>query len=713
MLVTFVILLRYLLDVFCSNRQTCQIFSVHFHRTNLGTSNSRSFASPTRQVSQAKPSSLDRFAPTKRQTFLFRSLINVDKMLFSTVFMQLLATLLFFAQEVFGKPVPGYVTLINATPYDWKLTASHSYQLEWSFPKVIPAGTVHEQYIKFKKDHHDDGAEAHYALVNSPSQASFVIKARPPKHIEIQFQDNLSSLNNPESSVINLGFVKNGAVFFVLSGDTGSYVSSNPPVAWMQATLSNIGTKSLREITVPASHNSGMNEVTLSWGGHPHNTQTQTTNTFKQLVIGVRVFDIRPTYYKRKFYTGHFSKFGSGMVGGTGRKISDIVEDINAFTNQYPGELIVLDISHQMDADNKFRDLSQGKWVKFFEEMNKIEALWVPSSADVPDDLSSIPLLTFITPGSKSAVLVRLPNGAPLPESSIIPRSPMKHDIAANIMVASATRTDHTDGMMPLGPALNGDDNENPTFTDKGAIEPTPSILTPDQRAENDDYGFSASDDNFNSSDNDNTADPTPTNLLSDVASFPVPTELLTGPAPEPMPAEVPVPMGTPSMAFFHESRLPIAGSYADTEKSQQLTIDQLAKLARERPNPQAAPHKGVWTITQKSFIHITDVSRKKTSIIGLAIAAHRALFAKLWPAMSRNTYPNMIEVDAIHNSQITALCMAINDYFASSRVPLHSARKLRKRRRNDRVEAFLHRGDSGRILRPKSFGGHNIPSGF
>ena len=538
---------------------------------------------------------------------------------FSNTLLHLYISCIFLAQAGLAKPISGFVTLINATPFDWELTSSHAYQLDWNFPSIVKAGTFYEQFIKFKKDHHDDGAEAYYTLVNSPSPVSFIVKARPPKHIEIQFQDTLSSLNNPENSVINLGFVENGAVSFVLSGNgDGPYISSNPPVAWMQSTLSSIGSKSLREISIPTSHDSGMNEVTISWGGRTHNTVTQTVNTFKQLVNGARIFDIRPLLWRGKLYTGHFSQFGSGMVGGTGRKISDIVSDINSFTAQYPGELILLDINHQMNADNKFRDFGLIVWTKLYEELNKIQALWFPSALNLPDDLSSVPLSTFIAPGSKSTVLIRLPNSAPLPEPSIRPGSLARRNVATYASYASA---DPTDGMTAQGPALQDDDNVNSTTTDDGINEPTPAVLPPNVSAGTDDDN--TGDDGSNSQDNDNIAD----SSLAGMTLFSLPTGLPSlAPKSEPMPAEVPVQIGSSSMAFFHESHLPITGSYADTDKSQCLINDQLAKLGRDRPNAQAKVHKSTWTITQR-WKHILDVENKKTSITADAVAAHRALF--------------------------------------------------------------------------------------
>lgn len=36
----------------------------------------------------------------------------------------------------------GYVTLINATPYDWNLTSLRHNEMEYDFPGLIPAGRI-------------------------------------------------------------------------------------------------------------------------------------------------------------------------------------------------------------------------------------------------------------------------------------------------------------------------------------------------------------------------------------------------------------------------------------------------------------------------------------------------------------------------------------------------------------------------------------------
>src|ERR1700712_3210328 len=88
----------------------------------------------------------------------------------------LLSTLLPFVAAGPG----GYVNLINASPYDWKLTYSHSYQMDWQPAALIPAGTNHEQYLEWWYHHGNNGdcaAEATYELVGSPGTA-FQLQAR-------------------------------------------------------------------------------------------------------------------------------------------------------------------------------------------------------------------------------------------------------------------------------------------------------------------------------------------------------------------------------------------------------------------------------------------------------------------------------------------------------------------------------------------------------
>jgi hypothetical protein len=452
-----------------------------------------------------------------------------------------------------GHPVAagpgGYVALINGSPYDWKLVYSHEYQMDWKPAPIIPAGTSKEQYFEYWHDwgnNGDCGAEATYELVGSPMPASFQLQARQSggKGIQVQFLGDLSSLNNPQNSLINLGYVHDGGVAFILSGDgIQPYVSSNPPIGWMQATLSSIASKNLREIAMPDSHDAGMSEITRGYGGIAHNTQTQSGNVHEQLKNGARWFDIRPVHRQGDWYTGHFSTVPVlGTVGGMGRMIPDIIADINKFTSQNPGELIILDLSHEMDCASSWIDhLSPEQWQKLYRTLEGIHDLWAIDPNNLPQDYSCVPVSTFIQPGSKSAVLIRIPDYAPLPANTTI---------------------------LPLS-------------------------------------------------------------------------------------------------AFVQSSHFPFDGSFSDTNDAAYLATDQISKLQRFRTASQSQMQRSSWTITPKIGAML-DVLNRWNSIIGQATYAHRMLYAKLWPAMSKSTFPNLIEVDDVHSSQIAALCMAINDHFAS-----------------------------------------------
>ena len=104
------------------------------------------------------------------------------------------------------------------------------------FPQVIQAGTSWEGEVEFlRRGHKDDGAEATFALKDAPTPMSFTLLARPnPESVQVEYNEDLSSLNNPVGSKYSLGFENGGGIVFVLAGDNkkAPFVSSNPPVAW-------------------------------------------------------------------------------------------------------------------------------------------------------------------------------------------------------------------------------------------------------------------------------------------------------------------------------------------------------------------------------------------------------------------------------------------------------------------------------------------------
>ncbi|KAH7356740.1 hypothetical protein BKA65DRAFT_524083 [Rhexocercosporidium sp. MPI-PUGE-AT-0058] len=532
--------------------------------------------------------------------------MHISRLLFRTTLFLVPSTILVTAGP------GGYLELANLTPYDWKLKYTHSYHMDWQFPSTIPARTTQEQYFEWWYDHGpngDCGAEATYELVGSPAPASFTVQARQRKgrRIEIQYGDQLSSLGNPVGSLITLGYTHDGTVLFVLAGnETGSYVSSNPPVAWMQATLPTIGSKSLREIAMPAGHDAGMSQVTRAYGGIAHNTQTQSVHVYQQLIYGARWLDIRPVIRKGRWYTNHLT----GSIGAFGRTIADIIKDINRFTKENPGELIVLDLTHEMDRKNWKPRLTPAQWKMLYDLLYYgLDDFWTIDQMDLPDDLSSVPIETFVQAGSKSAVLVRVPDHAP----------------------AFKTTFQNKD--------MTGDEKPGPNENSNTATDEPLDINSPSTFPGNSTLDGSGDDDD----DDDDTPESIPDTINSNSTSTTLPS------LPSPKTSKTFTP------AFIPAHRLPTVGSYSNTDQPTYLENDQLTKLSLYRPSPQSPIHQSTWTITQH-LAHIPDFANPSTSIIGDAVAAHRKLFSAIWKGLSSKTYPNLIEVDDIHDNQIAAL---------------------------------------------------------
>lgn len=447
--------------------------------------------------------------------------------------------------------------------------------------------------------------------MGSPTGQHLTVQARQNggKRIEVQYHDTLQSLNNPENSLINLGYVHDGVVQFVLASNDGvSYVSSNPPVAWMQSTLSTIGSKTMRTLSMPASHDSGISELTYKWNGIPHNTQTQSVHVYKQLLNGARFFDIRPVLYKGKWYTGHFSPFmGKDWVGATGRTIDHIISDINRFTAEHPGELIVLDITHDASIDRWWTHLSADEWQNLYVKLSAIKDLWIPENGDnLPYDISTAPISTYIKPGSRSAVIIRIPGSAPEPGINLHKRTPPipgRNRPADGIRVEPSVYETFNHDEIPVLDTENG-------FGDSNITLAQPVVFLNTMFAADSSTAF-----------------------------------------------------GPWKQAFFSSNRLPQSGSYAETRWPTQMSSNQLEKLSRHASEGDA-PHMSYWILTQY-WTDITDFGTPRHSIIHMARKAYRALFTDLWPSMRRgNKWPNLIIMDDIHNTEVAALCMGINSYF-------------------------------------------------
>ena len=110
-------------------------------------------------------------------------------------------------------------------------------------------------------------------------------------------------------------------------------------------------------------------------------------------------------------------------------------------------------------------------------------------------------------------------------------------------------------------------------------------------------------------------------------------------------------------VGFYNNTQLSVYNSYADTADLETMVSDQLGKMAAQRQSPDSGLFLLSWTLT-------TLDPRAE------APTAHAALFQRLWPACSKQSFPNFIMLDAIgysdnlNHRNVAALSMAINHYF-------------------------------------------------
>jgi hypothetical protein len=186
------------------------------------------------------------------------------------------------------------------------------------------------------------------------------------------------------------------------------------PATWMEQSLTTIGSNNLRQICIPGSHDAGMSQFNAhTLGATTCNTQTQTSTIAGQLAAGARYFDIRVVISGGAYATGHYSQIPVlGYQGATGESISSIIDDITTFF-QTSNELVILDISHDMDTDDSYQAFCQDQWNTLLLQLQTglSQYLWAPPTV-VPQlanvDLSTYSISDFIFPNgvNKPAVVI-------------------------------------------------------------------------------------------------------------------------------------------------------------------------------------------------------------------------------------------------------------------------------------------------------------------
>jgi hypothetical protein len=205
----------------------------------------------------------------------------------------------------------------------------------WSWP-TVNANSAARVYVEFgqKGSQKDDGGEAVYNIAGTPS--NFQVKARKPDDFMLTISmDNVATKTSPQGSQIDLGFRHDAAVNWIMSTDEAGqwWSNSGETIDWMQQSMGSLANRTLKQITMPGSHDAGMDRYDPgTLGANFANTQSQYLDVGGQLNIGSRYFDLRPVLSNGKWVSGHYSEIENlGWVGGNGQPIEEMVSQINEY----------------------------------------------------------------------------------------------------------------------------------------------------------------------------------------------------------------------------------------------------------------------------------------------------------------------------------------------------------------------------------------------
>jgi hypothetical protein len=285
-----------------------------------------------------------------------------------------------------------YITIVNLTPHRFKLDHTHSYQMDVFDFDDIPQGRARQNIAHYTEktgaNPVDTNGEAYYNIDGTDKK--FVVRATT--HIP----DTC-----PRRTVVDLSGMGLGQreylvpeqetpVTLVITGsNTRGFITSltHGPGNWMHQLYDVIKDRQIRHIVMPGTHNSGMSTISghILSGGSVTNTQNQALNIYDQLRAGARWFDLRiasihqttPNEGQYGFWALHVDKERVEVViGNTGEGLSDIIEEINRFTDENSGEVIFFRLKYLLGI-RKVPSLGPIDWGQdiiddFFYQLKKV-----------------------------------------------------------------------------------------------------------------------------------------------------------------------------------------------------------------------------------------------------------------------------------------------------------------------------------------------------
>ncbi|KAF4875177.1 Mutanase [Colletotrichum siamense] len=248
-----------------------------------------------------------------------------------------------------------YITIVNMTPYRFKYLKDQSnfYQMRGDFGDIPPGHSRQcvMEYAVSGTSRVDDKGEAYYEVVGTSHR--FNIKARThfPDKYNLRTVVDLSGwglgmreYEDPDTEV-SLSFVITGSETY---GYHHSLSFENTQDAWMRSIYDSIRNRRVKDVVMPGTHDSGMSKIgKFKWQGTKHTTQTRAFGLYTQLRTGARYFDLRPARVTGQddgeFHIFHVVNTKNSIIAGaSGDTLTNIVADVNKFTDESPGEVIFL-----------------------------------------------------------------------------------------------------------------------------------------------------------------------------------------------------------------------------------------------------------------------------------------------------------------------------------------------------------------------------------
>ncbi len=193
----------------------------------------------------------------------------------------------------------------------------------------------------------------------------------------------------------------NGREVIEVRGDGYIVTTLRNRAVWMQDNLALLGNRTLKQLVLPASHDSGMymTQKCAGVGGvgaNDCNAKTQDMRISEQLLAGARFLDLRAIREKGgTIYIGHFQ----GSLGCDGPDLATVLGDVKTFLEAHK-ELVILKFAHNHDRESG-NDMNETQLTAVCSQIHDaLEShLFITQ-----DKLASIPLSTFIA--SKGIALI-------------------------------------------------------------------------------------------------------------------------------------------------------------------------------------------------------------------------------------------------------------------------------------------------------------------